>query len=112
MNMHFQNIEFVALSRAARMPRSCWGRYLRVAVVAVNRDVLPEGEPRMISRRSRGVEWVVETWERVRVGKTAGCAAARAMQEAQALARELNDMRGDLDAVSAAALDTLHGRPL
>lgn len=79
---------FIVVERAARMPSSCWGRYVRIGVVEVEPGF--EGEPKMLSDRARGVKRVVETWERLNVGKTERCAAARARREAEALADQLN----------------------
>jgi len=45
----------------------------------------------MISTHARGVVDVVETWERLNVGKTDRCAYARALAEAEALAAKIND---------------------
>jgi len=83
----------IVMSAAANMPNSCWGVYRRVAVVLVDLSKLPEGagRPRMISTHARGVVDVVETWERLNVGKTDRCAYARALAEAEALAAKIND---------------------
>jgi len=77
--------EYIVKTSAAKMPRSCWGRYVRVAVLEVEAGT----EPAMISERARGVVRIVETWERLSVGKTNRCAAARAVAEAEALAARL-----------------------
>ena len=46
---------------AAKMPTSCWGKYIRVGVLEVEDDTT---EISMISERARGVLRVVRTWER------------------------------------------------
>lgn len=79
---------FIVVEKAARMPSSCWGRYVRIGVVEVEPGF--EGEPKMLSDRALGVKRIVETWERRHVGKTERCAAAVARQEAEALADRLN----------------------
>jgi len=79
--------KFIVQSAAACMPNSCWGQYKRVAVL----EVLDHVERvRMISERAQGVVRVVETWERLNVGRTERCAYRRALAEAQALAQRLN----------------------
>ena len=72
---------------AAKMPTSCWGKYIRVGVLEVEDDTT---EISMISERARGVLRVVRTWERRHQGKTDRCAASVAITEAQELADELN----------------------
>ncbi len=76
----------IVLSSSARMPSSCWGSYARVAVV----EAEVGAEPKMISERARGVVRIIETWERLHIGKTKRCAHQRALAEAHALADELN----------------------
>lgn len=101
------------------MPNSCWGRYARVAVVAVDREVLPAGEPKMISARAIGVKTIVRTWEKCHVGSTERSAVRRAIAEADELAAALNtldthglavyrgsDDRWYCDAVPGASYDT------
>lgn len=78
--------EFIVRDASAKMPTSCKGRYRRVAVMEVERGTIP----RMISIRAKGVVRVVETWERLNVGRTDRCAFSRAMAEARALADSLN----------------------
>ena len=74
------------------MPPSCWGTYARVGVVELTAD-WPEGvEPKMLSKRSRGVLRVVETWEKLYVGKTERCARNVALAEAKALCVRLNSV--------------------
>ncbi len=79
--------KFIVKSSLARMPKSCWGTYRRVAVMEVTVDA---PEPRMISERARGVVGIVRTWERLHVGSTARCAYQVAMREAAELAAALN----------------------
>lgn len=77
---------YIVQTAAACMPRSCWGRYRRVAVLEVEPNV---ERAAMISTRARGVRRVVATWERCHVGTTDRSAYARALAEAHALATEL-----------------------
>jgi hypothetical protein len=80
---------FVVMTRSAHMPNACWGVYRRVAVVETD---LPEPlEPTMISARAKHVIRIVETWERLNVGKTERCAYRKALAEAEALAEKLNE---------------------
>jgi hypothetical protein len=81
--------EYIVKTASARMPSSCWGRYGKIAVLEVEED-RDLDEPRIISERARGVVRVVEVWDRLHVGKTARCAFARALREAEALADKLN----------------------
>jgi hypothetical protein len=68
------------------MPSTVKARYRRVAVV----EIEPGATPRMISTHARGVVAIVETWERLSVGRTDRCAFARAMREASALCARLD----------------------
>lgn len=81
--------EFVIRDSSAKMPNSCMGRYRRVAVLEVESGTIP----RMISTRAPGVVRVVETWEKLNVGRTDRCAFARAMAEARELVARLNAER-------------------
>ena len=81
----------IVMTSTAKMPNSCWGKYLRHAVVELEPGF--EGTPAMISERARGVARIVETWERCHEGKNypAGrCEASRARAEAEAMAADLN----------------------
>lgn len=77
--------EFVIQTAAANMPNSCWGRYIRVAVLEVEKGTTPK----MISSRARGVVRVVRTWEKCHDGGSRS-ASARALKEARELAASLN----------------------
>lgn len=81
--------EFVVKVSAACMPSSCWGRYVRVAVLEVEAGA----RPRMISERARGVVRIVRVWSPCHVGKTRRSASAVAIREAEELAQELNNAR-------------------
>jgi hypothetical protein len=81
---------YIVKTAAANMPNSCWGTYRRVAVLEVEDGV---EDVAMISERARGCIRIVETWERLNVGITDRCAYARALDEARAMARDLNDLR-------------------
>lgn len=73
----------VIKTAAAHMPSSCkYGPYRRVAVLRVKKGVKAEGV-KMISSRARGVVEVVQTWERLWVGKGVRSAYARALAEAR-----------------------------
>ena len=54
-----KNHDVVVQTSCAHMPQSCMGRYRNVAVLIVDRAILPEGWPAMISARARGVVSVV-----------------------------------------------------
>lgn len=78
---------YIVLTAAAKMPSSCWGRYRRIAVVELDGTGV---KPAMISERARGVRRIVETWERLHVGKTDRSAYSSAFAEATAKAAALN----------------------
>lgn len=82
---------WVVLTSAAPMPSSCWGRYVRVALVLMDPAALPAGRrtPAMISERARGVVRIDRTWERLHDGG-ARSASARARAEALAIAAARN----------------------
>jgi len=82
---------FITISKAARMPSSCWGAYRRIAVIEVDDGVV---DVKMISERARGVLRVVRTWERLHVGTSGRCAFRRAMAEAIDLEHQLNEANG------------------
>jgi len=72
----------------------CWGKYKRVAVVVVDKNVLRDlGRriPQMISKDAKGVVQIVETWENQGVGTTERCAYRRALVVAQELADKINE---------------------
>lgn len=75
----------VIVSKCAKMPSSCWGKYRRVALMRVTH----EWRNTMISPRAKGVVEVVCTWEKLNYGKTNRCAYRRAMIEADALREKL-----------------------
>jgi len=77
---------FIVQSASARTGAR-FGEYRRVAVLEVLVGVRSAS---MISERSRDVVRVVDTWERLNVGKTPKCAYGRALEEAESLAGELN----------------------
>lgn len=78
---------YIVLSSAAKMPSSCKGQYKRVALVELDGSNV---RPAMISERARGVKRIVQTWERLSVGKTDRCAYRVALAEAEAEALRLN----------------------
>jgi len=77
---------FIVQTASAKMPAKVKAQYRRVAVL----EVVPGAQPKMISRRARGVVRIVQTWERQHVGLTDRCAYQRALAEANALAARLN----------------------
>lgn len=81
---------FVVQTASANMPNSCWGQYIRVAVLEIDPRTCPDDGPKMISARARGVVRVVETWEKCNVGRTDRCAANKAIKAAEEMAAELN----------------------
>ena len=83
---------YIVMSAAAAMPSSCWGRYRRVAVVEVKVVEGIPANPKMISARARGVVRIVQTWEKLHVGRARSgrCAYSRAMAEAEGMANALN----------------------
>jgi hypothetical protein len=80
------NTHYIIQTASAQMPSSCKGIYKRIAVLEVAAGI---NKASMISERVKDVVRVVETWERLNVGKTEKCAYARAMVEAEALRRKL-----------------------
>jgi hypothetical protein len=87
-------IEAIVMSASCSPARNCWGRYKRVAVVVVDRDVLRElgrEVPQMISRHAKGVVRIVKLWENQNVGTTVNCAYQRALVEASDLADKINE---------------------
>ena len=88
----------IVMERAANMPTSCWGRYVRVGAVEVDAELLVElgrSEPAMLSERARGVVAVRDTWERQHKGETDRCAAAQAIAAAHEVCDERNEELGD-----------------
>ena len=82
---------FVVMTASAHVPSSWkwYGTYRRVAVVET--DLEPPFMPAMISDRAKGVVRVVQTWERLNVGKTERDAYSKALAEAGEFATFLND---------------------
>jgi hypothetical protein len=77
---------YIVQCASARCPAK-FGTYRRVAVLEVSKGFKTVS---MISERARGVTRIVQTWERVNVGKTKACAYERAYAEAKELCEELN----------------------
>jgi len=81
---------WIVMTSAAAMPRSCWGRYRRVALVRINQEFTAKGLiPKMISTRAKGV-LDVHSLGRHHAGSTARCALARAVARAEEMARAAN----------------------
>ena len=72
---------YIIQTASARMPGSCKGQYKRIGLIEVESGY---DHVAMISNRAHGVVRVIETWEKLHVGKTARCAFARAMADAKA----------------------------
>lgn len=81
---------YVVKVSSAKMPNSCWGRYVHVAVLEVDADA-----PRIhaIDIRPHYVRRIVRVWRNCNVGKTPRCASERAECAAYELAAELSDRR-------------------
>lgn len=94
-NTNTNKTVYMVLTRAAHMPNSCWGTYVRVGLVEVDPAKIPAGrkEPTMLSVRSRGVVRVVQAWERLFSGTSNRCAASRAEGKALALKARLEKER-------------------
>lgn len=80
---------FQVIISAARMPASCWGKYVRVAVVET------DGRPAKIIRTYGPVKRIIKIWEKCRVGKTEKSSSARAIRAAEELATKLNARRSN-----------------
>lgn len=76
----------VVRTSAAKMPNSCWGRYVRVAVILTTDGAVPHA----IDIRCKNVLEIVRTWERCHSGTSDRDAHSRALREAMALRDELN----------------------
>ena len=81
---------YIVQTATARMPNSCWGRYGRVAVLEIEKNLPTDYRPAMIAARAKGVVRIVETWERCNIGKTRRCSFRKALVEANDLAARLN----------------------
>lgn len=81
------NTEFVVRVSAANMPNSCWGRYVHVAVLEVEKGHVPS------QIRDTKHQRVVEAWYRCNVGTTARSASVKAEMAAAELAAKLNAAR-------------------
>lgn len=77
---------FIVMVAAAKMPSSCMGQYKRIAIVETDMVTMPK----MISNRANGVVRIVQTWDRLSVGKTKRCAYAVALAEAKVECAKLN----------------------
>jgi hypothetical protein len=89
--MTTKSTKFIVQTAAAQMPASCKYPYRRVAVLEVAADV---ERVAMISARARGVVRVVQTWEKLNVGRQVRSAYAVALLEANKMAAELNGGAG------------------
>lgn len=82
-------MSYAIITSSAKMPASCWGRYVRLGVVELEPGCTP-ADVTMLSDRSRAVRRVVQTWERLHSGRTDKDAHSRALREAEALRDRLN----------------------
>ena len=80
---------YIIMTASAQMPNSCRGIYRRVAVVELTPGFTKT--PKMISERAIGIKRIVETWERLNVGKTHRCAYQVALMEADELIQQLEE---------------------
>ncbi|MDP2607242.1 MAG: hypothetical protein Q8S00_32295 [Deltaproteobacteria bacterium] len=78
---------YIVQTASAQMPGKCRGHYRRVAVLEVHYDLTRVSQ---ISDRARGCVRIVQTWERLSVGRTMKSAYQRALVEAETLAGALN----------------------
>lgn len=97
---------YVVKVSSAKMPNSCWGRYVHVAVLEVDADA-----PRIhaIDDRPHYVRRIVRAWRNRCVGKTPRCASERAEREAYELAARLNDRRAARTMVEARDMHRVEG---
>lgn len=81
---------FIVQTASAKMPNSVRSPYRRVAVIETKPGVQRVA---MISPRARGVVRIVQTWERLNVGRphSTRSAYAVALREAETLAVRLNE---------------------
>lgn len=78
------------MTSTAKMPNSCWGRYLNVALVQLNQHYTASGlRPKFIGTHARGVLRVIRLGHHFD-GKSDRCAAVRVYQRAVARALEMN----------------------
>ena len=78
---------FILLDKAASMPRSCKGKYRRIAIVELDDSGVV---PQMISERAKGCKRIVSLWDNLSVGKTDRCAYKVGLKEAQEELAALN----------------------
>lgn len=79
----------VMTSTAAPAGKGYLGRYRNVAVVEAEDGV----EPKMISKRAKGVVRIVKVWKKQFVGKSMDCQYQRALAQARVLADKLDAER-------------------
>jgi len=95
--------KIIIMERSAQMPSSCKfsGGYRKFALVEIDPARLPEGEPKMISERARGVVEIHAVWDRVFCGKMIRSEGVAVLQEARDLRRSiLRDRAADKAAVT------------
>jgi predicted carbohydrate-binding protein with CBM5 and CBM33 domain len=82
---------WIVMTSSAKMPSSCWGRYLNVALVQLNQHYAAHGLiPAMISENARGVLRIRHLGHH-NSGSTDRCAAARVIARAEQMAQDLNN---------------------
>jgi hypothetical protein len=84
------NTEYVVKVSKAAMPSSCWGRYVHVAVMEVEKGTFPT----MISERARGVVRIIYVSRNLFEGSSNRCAAAKAIAAAEKFCDEQNAALG------------------
>jgi len=83
-----QQKKLYVCAAVAKMPPSCRGRYGRVALVLSDNG----SEPLRIADSKNCT--VIESWERLNIGKTSQCAFARAKRAARKMAEEYTAEHG------------------
>ena len=89
--------DLIVMSSAANMPSSCKGEYRRVALLRVERGVVPA----MISARARGVVELLGVAERLNVGSTDRCAFRRVVLQSTEQAHDLAMEEASLSCATA-----------
>jgi hypothetical protein len=72
------------------MSVQCLSEYRHVAVVEIDRDILGNNEPKMISARAKGVKKIHWCSPPTYVGKTERCAFQKALKKANEIRDRLS----------------------
>jgi hypothetical protein len=78
--------DYMIMTASAHMPSTVRHQYRRIALVEVTDASRP---PKMISMRARGMVRIIETWEKLNVGRNVRSAYTVALREAEAKLAEL-----------------------